>query len=81
MLECRAYHAEGYINDLHNNLSVKRFYDKKARSIVAMLFWEWRRDKRIYENANRFTKNISEPYVNCSELSFRKAYKMLKDTK
>ena len=53
----------------------------KARSIVAMLFWEWRRDKRIYENANRFTKNIAELYVNCSELSFRKSYKILKDKK
>ena len=43
VLECRAYHAEGYISDLHNNPKDKKFYDKKARSIVAMLFWEWRR--------------------------------------
>ena len=55
--------------------------DNTSRSIVAMLFWEWRKDKRIYENANRFTKNIAELYVDCSELSFRKAYKMLKDIK
>ena len=53
--------------------------DYKARSIVAMLFWEWRKDKRIYENANKFTKKTAELYVNCSELSFRKAQKILKD--
>ena len=45
VLECRAYHAEGYISDLHNNPKDKKFYDKKARSIVAMLFWEGRRLK------------------------------------
>ena len=52
--------------------------DLKARSIVAMLFWEWRKDKRIYENANKYTKETAELYVNCSELSFKKAYAMLK---
>ena len=62
-------------NDLHRFLSIER---KKTRSIVAMLFWEWRKDKRIYENANKYTKETAELYVNCSELSFKKAYAMLK---
>ena len=30
-LNCRAYHAEGYINDLHNHQKDKKFYDAKAR--------------------------------------------------
>lgn len=67
--------------DTFGKFNTKYKPNAKARSIVAMLFGEWRKDKRIYENANRFTKNISELYVNCSELSFKKAYKILKDTK
>ena len=51
VLECRAYHAEGYISDLHNNPKDKKFYDKKARSIVAMLFWEW---KKQCENRGKY---------------------------
>ena len=27
----------------------RKFLDRKARSIVAMLFWEWKRHKRMYE--------------------------------
>lgn len=65
-LECRTYHAEGYINDLHNSPKVKKFYDKKARSIVAMMFWEWRKE------ADDFGRNQA-----C--ICFEKAYKMLKD--
>ena len=82
VLECRAYHAEGYISDLHNNPKDKKFYDKKARSIVAMLFWEWRKDKRIYETTSKYKKEkeIVKLYANCSELSFIKAYAMLKTT-
>ena len=64
-LGCRIYHAEGYISDLHNNPKDKKFYYKKARSIVAMLFWEWR---DIKDCTNR----------DCAEATFRKAYKMLK---
>ena len=84
MLECRAYHAEGYINDLHNNLSVKRFYDKKARSIVAMLFWEWKRRIRLYiENKYRNPSANLALYKQASLIQevFKEAYKMLKDTK
>ena len=33
-LNCRAYHAEGYISDLHNHPKDKKFYDAKARSVV-----------------------------------------------
>ena len=52
----------------------------KARKIVAMLFWEWRKDKRIYENAKEYQIDRAGLYVICSELSFRKAYTMLKTT-
>ena len=82
-LGCRLYHAEGYISDLHNNLKDKKFYDKKARSIVAMLFWEWRKHKRMYE-LTKFVSYLAVIHWNnatLSKLIFQKAYKMLKDNK
>ena len=82
-LECRAYHAEGYINDLHNNPKDKKFYDKKARSIVAMLFWEWKKHKRMY-GLSKFGSYLAVTHLNnatLSKLIFQQAYKMLKDTK
>lgn len=69
VLECRAYHAEGYISDLHNNPKDKKFYDKKARSIVAMLFWEWRKWKRW----------VGKTHADVHRVVFEKAYAMLKD--
>ena len=68
-LGCRAYHAEGYISDLHNNPKDKKFYDKKARSIVAMLFWEWRKWKRW----------VGKTHADVHRVVFEKAYAMLKD--
>ena len=44
----------------------------KARSIVAMLFWEWRKNIRLHGKKHYFT--IS------SWFAFQQAYKMLKDT-
>ena len=82
-LGCRIYHAEGYINDLHNNPKDKKFYDKKARSIVAMLFWEWRKHKRMYE-LTKFVSSLAITHLNnatLSKLIFQKAYAMLKDNK
>lgn len=76
MLECRAYHAEGYINDLHNNPKDKKFYDKKARSIVAMLFGEWRKYNSNFKNEeNSFIQGRASK---TKEL-FYKAHKMLKE--
>ena len=83
-LRCRTYHAEGYINDLHNNPKDKKFYDKKARSIVAMLFWEWKRRIRLYiENKYRNPSANLALYKQASLIQevFKEAYKMLKDTK
>ena len=74
-LECRAYHAEGYINDLHNNPRVKRFYDKKARSIVAMLFKHWKHYSRIR------CRMYSDDTIQTSKTLFKQAYKMLKEQK
>ena len=82
-LECRIYHAEGYISDLHNNPKDKKSYDKKTRSIVAMLFWEWRKHKRMYE-LTKFVSYLAVIHWNnatLSKLIFQKAYKMLKDNK
>ena len=55
--------------------------ESKSRSIVAMLFWEWKKDERVYKNANKYTKNIAELYCNCSAYSFQKAYAMIKEIK
>ena len=78
-LGCRVYHAEGYINDLHNNPKDKKFYDKKARSIVAMLFWEWKKQCKNCEQYNNHAfareQKRSEAYY-----CFQKAYAMLKAT-
>lgn len=47
----------------------KKEQDAKARSIVAMLFWEWKKDKRLSNYIGELrVKNI-----------FNKAYKMLKE--
>ena len=70
-LNCRAYHAEGYINDLHNHPKDKKFYDAKTRSIVAMLFWEWKQSCK-WAGKNHFSTKGNED-------AFKKAYKMLKD--
>ena len=85
VLECRAYHAEGYISDLHNNPKDKKFYDKKARSIVAMLFWKAKRQKKVfqkyYEEYGRnhsLTQNYRGMYEQAI-MDFNKSRKMLKD--
>lgn len=82
-LDCRAYHAEGYISDLHNEYPKhKKFLDKKARSIVAMLFWEWKEADRLsktyvdYDYLPRRIARKDEAYY-----CFDKAYKMLKGNK
>ena len=84
-LNCRAYHAEGYINDLHNHPKDKKFYDAKARSIVAMLFWMMKRQKAIYIKSfnelginNHNTSFYKGAYEN-SKMRFKQAYAMLKD--
>lgn len=78
-LNCRAYHAEGYITDLHNEYPKhKKFLNKKARSIVAMLFWRARKHKRLADEDNKyFTYEIALNSLVC----FRQAHKMLKDNK
>ena len=84
-LNCRAYHAEGYISDLHNHPKDKKFYDAKARSIVAMLFWMMKRQKAIYIKSfnelginNHNTSFYKGAYEN-SKMRFKQAYAMLKD--
>lgn len=55
----------------------------KARSIVAMLFWEWRKHKRMYE-LTKFGSYLAITHLNnatLSKLIFQQAYKMLKDKK
>ena len=70
-LNCRAYHAEGYINDLHNHPKDKKFYNAKARSIVAMLFWKWRKAIEAFGTTDDVT-------VTCYCM-FETAKRMLKD--
>ena len=42
-LGCRVYHAEGYINDLHNNPKDKKFYDKKSTFIEIQTYGHLRK--------------------------------------
>lgn len=84
-LGCRAYHAEGYISDLHNHQNDKKFLDRKARSIVAMLFWKAKRQKKVfqkyYEEYGRnhsLTQNYRGMYEQAI-MDFNKSRKMLKD--
>lgn len=80
-LDCRAYHAEGYISDLHNEYPKhKKFLDTKARSIVAMLFWEWRKAERLCKIYQDHATAREERRFYAKQ-SFYKAYKMLKDSK
>lgn len=73
-LNCRAYHAEGYINDLHNHPKDKKFYNAKARSIVAMLFWKAKELRHASYGYVHSDEEIENAYH-----AFDKAYKMLKD--
>ena len=76
-LNCRAYHAEGYINDLHNHPKDKKFYDAKARSIIAMLFWEARKTLTEYRNTKHCDALYN--YYYGQKQQFIEAYAMLKD--
>ena len=82
-LNCRAYHAEGYISDLHNHPKDKKFYDAKARSIVAMLFWEWKKAKREAKALmhTEYQNGFRDGKEDIAEELFKQAYKMLKDNK
>ena len=56
-------------------------YKKLSRSIVAMLFWEWRKHKRMY-GLSKFGSYLAVTHLNnatLSKLIFQQAYKMLKD--
>ena len=58
--------------------------DKKARSIVAMLFWEWRKAETRYQTeckTKRDNRQLSLLSISSSksEVLFKQAYKILKD--
>lgn len=54
--------------------------NNKARSIVAMLFWEWRKADRIIEsNAKTRESNSLIARVDERRIAFENAYIMLKD--
>lgn len=58
-----------------------KLHHTKARSIVAMLFWEWRKHKRMYE-LSKFGSYLAITHLNnatLSKLIFQQAYKMLKE--
>ena len=60
----------------YNHPKDKKFYDAKARSIVAMLFWEWRKSEaRIY--ATNIKWNTGRAFQ--SQILFEAAYKILKE--
>ena len=58
-----------------------KLHHTKARSIVAMLFWEWRKHKRMYE-LSKFGSYLAITHLNnatLSKLIFQQAYKQLKE--
>ena len=71
-----------YIKKISNYRYNKERHSK-ARSIVAMLFWEWKKHKRMYE-LTKFGSYLAITHLNNAALTkiiLDKAYKMLKDIK
>ena len=69
--------------DTFGNFNTRHKPNAKARLIVAMLFWEWKRHKRMYE-LSKFERYLAVTHLNNATLTkiiLDKAYKMLKDTK
>ena len=63
---------------------IRHVKHEKARSIVAMLFWEWKKRNRLYiENKYRNPSANLALYkqANLMQEVFQEAYKILKDTK
>ena len=58
----------------------QKHYDKKARSIVAMLFWEMKRSKEKFKKADAYYDDYEHGIYDLSKLVFLKAYAMLKAT-
>lgn len=79
------------IRSLQNDLAMAKEIIKnqkkqifKGRKIVAMLFWEWKKRKRLYlANGHRSSNAGWGLYeqANLMKVVFEKAYKMLKETK
>ena len=72
--------------DTFGNFNTRHKPNAKARSIVAMLFWEWRKAEARYKaewSNKRDNRQLSLLSISSSksELLFKQAYKMLKDTK
>ena len=70
--------------DTFGNFNTRHKPNAKARKIVAMLFWEWKKRDRIYiENKYRNPSANLALYKQASLMqeTFQEAYKILKDTK
>ena len=70
--------------DTFGNFNTRHKPNAKARSIVAMLFWEWKKRNRLYiENKYRNPSANLALYkqANLMQEVFQEAYKMIKDTK
>ena len=61
----------------YNHPKDKKFYDAKARSIVAMLFWESRKTLTEYRNTKHCDALYN--YYYGQKQQFIEAYAMLKD--
>ena len=75
IIELRAF-CNGY------NSSQKGYFGlRMSRSIVAMLFWEWRKAKIVVKKHEQKGEDVSygKTVMYAREQMFRKAYAMLKD--
>lgn len=66
--------------DKYSKIIQKMKVLNKARSIVAMLFWEMKRSKEKFKKADAYYDDYEHGIYDLSKLVFLKAYAMLKAT-
>lgn len=79
--------SKNLLNELKTERDIKKYLIKdlkkqnKARSIVAMLFWEWKKAKNVVKKHEQKGEDVSygKTVMYAREQMFKKAYSMLKD--
>ena len=76
--------VQAYLIPSRNYEAEIRAERKKTRSIVAALFWEWRKAIRVADENTLYVDRYSDAdywYLRAKEEAFKQAHQMLKDTK
>jgi len=76
--DCQAGSFDWYVkSNTKTKSDVDKIMNSSARKIVAMLFWEWKKTKRVIIDFNeKYTPNEAQ-----ADHCFKLAYKLLKDSK